>query len=114
MWNYEYLSQLLVRRKALLSISKNADPASGISFMIRRGVARDNEDVEDDDVKRPWVVVESSLDFEKAQDALDLLIQTNMDSIKLFRNSVRNDMEKAELVLRDADEILKSIPDVSA
>jgi|GEM_PF-4443564 len=50
---HEYLAELLKQRRILKDILKNADPASGVSFMIRRGVARDNKDVPFDSSTRP-------------------------------------------------------------
>jgi hypothetical protein len=39
----------------LEKLKETVDPASGMSIGLRRGVPHDNEWVEDDDAKRPWV-----------------------------------------------------------
>jgi hypothetical protein len=54
----ETLKARLAQIEALEKISRECDPASGLSFSVRRGVARDNEDDERDAERRPWVTVE--------------------------------------------------------
>lgn len=91
---YEYLSELLKQRRILKDILKNADPASGISFMIRRGVARDNKDVPNDFNARPWATVQTP-DLVLASSAIAHLLKANKESILRFIDSARLDIEFA-------------------
>lgn len=66
------------RIAALRKILKDMDPASGVAISFRRGVARDNDDVENDDERRPWTTVEC--DPAHARVALTAAIDAAKDS----------------------------------
>lgn len=91
---HEYLAELLKQRRILKDILKNADPASGVSFMIRRGVARDDEDVPNDFKARPWATVQTP-DLVLASSAMAHLLKANKESILVFIRSARLDIEFA-------------------
>jgi hypothetical protein len=92
-WNH--LAAARNNLAALEAIKKKADPASGVSFAVRRGVARDNEDVKGDHVMRPWVTIEASL-FEPA---LDAIIAEAKRLIEFWEKATKRDIEEAAKVL---------------
>lgn len=105
--NTEYLKHLIQQRLLLTKINKEADPASGISFMIRRGVAADNEDIPDDHLKRPWATIQvGTLDLASA--AISALLEANEKSIVIFRKAVEKDIDAAVACLSELKHVLNS------
>lgn len=98
MKSWEMLKQQRERLSALKKIAAEADPASGISFQVRRGVLRDNPDYEDDDIRRPLVNVEF-FDLDTAQAALLTLCSGVEQSIAFWERCVKTDIEEAEAAL---------------
>lgn len=77
----DYIGQIKLAMsdiRALQKLRKEVDPASGLSISVRRGVARDNPDVEYDHKKRPWRTVEICDDMESL---IDLLIKERSRSL---------------------------------
>lgn len=74
------------------------DPASGVSFSVRRGVIWDNDAIEDDCIRRPWITVESS-DLQSAKTIIELIIQDTEKQIKFWENNVKRDIEIAQKIL---------------
>ncbi len=98
MQSHENLLKTRQAIKQLQEMNRKSDPASGMSFSVRLGVSRDNESVEDDDEKRPWVTVEISslVDCHRATTAL-------IDGLKLaetfWEKATRRDIEEARKAL---------------
>lgn len=102
--SWDSLLHLIKQRQVLEQIKQKADPASGVSFMVRRGVARDNEDYEDDERRRPWATIETPA-LALAGEAIDMLLQANAESIRGFVASVRRDIDSATMALKSAEGI---------
>jgi hypothetical protein len=96
--SWDHLKAARKAKADLNAIMKKADPASGVSFCVRRGVARDNEDVEDDHVMRPWVTIELS-NLELATEAAKALSKGLDESIAFWVKATRRDIEEAQKVL---------------
>ncbi len=97
-WNH--LAACRTKLLALKKIAKDADSASGVSFAVRRGVARDNEENENDSERRPWVTVEvSNEDF--FQGAIAILIASLQEQVTFWEMAVKRDMAEAENVLNN-------------
>lgn len=105
--NTDYLLHLLKQRVILQGIVREADPASGIAFMVRRGVARDNDEVADDMIRRPWATIECC-NMGHAYDAVNLLLQQNMESIKVFMTAVERDTVGAQTILKEAQSMIQA------
>ncbi len=96
-WNH--LAAARTTLAQLEQIKKDMDPASGVSFMVRRGVAHDNETVEDDENKRPWVELSlSNLDHNTS--ILDLLIFAAMENITFWEKATKHAIDEAQKVLQ--------------
>lgn len=96
--SWDHLKQTRANLAAIKAIREQADPASGVSFAVRRGVARDNEDLDGDDIRRPWVTVELS-DLELADNALRE-IQLGLERLEVFwTKAVRRDIETAQAAI---------------
>lgn len=95
---WEHLQAAKKSLLALDKITKDADPASGITFAVRRGVARDNEDVEDDAFRRPWVTVESS-NLELSGRAIALIREALIENIKFWTRRTEEDIASAQNAL---------------
>jgi hypothetical protein len=78
---------------ALEKVLKDMDPASGVAISIRRGVARDNDDVDDDDVRRPWTTVEV-INMDWARTIIETAITAAADSEKYWLACAKADHEK--------------------
>ncbi len=74
------------------------DPASGVSFAVRRGVARDNEEVENDAEKRPWATIESC-EMTDANQLIDTLLAANLQSITRTRKYVQEELDESNALL---------------
>ncbi len=105
MKSYEILNNMAAQLHMLDQIVEDADPASGISFMIRRGVARDNDEVEGDSERRPWTTIETS-DLAQAREALMHIRHSLIHSITFFRKVVRDDINQAHKVLTDTEKVI--------
>ena len=99
--SHEYLQYLHKQREILQTIQREADPASGISFMIRRGVACDNPKVEDDAERRPWAIIETA-NLETAREIISRLLDANLGSILRWRKIVRQEIAAATEVLQQS------------
>lgn len=97
--SWDYLKKVRKDYAALLKISKESDPASGVSFSVRRGVAHDNEAVEDDETRRPWVTTELS-DPRVVADVMSSLLSGAQARIEYWTSVVKRDIKDAEAVLR--------------
>jgi len=75
---------------ALKKVLKDMDPASGVAISIRRGVARDNDDVEHDAERRPWTTVEI-INMDWARQAIGAAILAAEDSEKYWLASAAAD-----------------------
>lgn len=93
--SWEHLANCEKTLVTLDAILKKADPASGISFMVRRGIARDDDDLPDDAARRPWAVVEVS-DIELAANAISNIRLALTDSIAFWRTAVSRDIKDAQ------------------
>lgn len=109
MKTHEYVNHLLAQRHLLLRINKDADLASGISFMVRRGVARDNEAVEGDELKRPWAVIESG-DLKACREIIGTLLAINLTSLKLWKSSLISELKSMNASLEEINLIIKEQP----
>ncbi len=99
------LQNLKLTREKILGLEKilnQIDPASGLSVSFRRGVARDNDDIEDDDIRRPWVTCEIG-GIATGENVAKLLIETTLGALK--------DLESfwIKAVQRDAEEMQKEL-----
>jgi len=97
------LNHLVQSRKSIEQLNKilvDCDPASGISFYVRRGVLLDNVDVEGDSERRPLVPVEFG-DLKKAEDAVALMIRGLEESVRLTKRFLTERLEEARLVLEE-------------
>ncbi len=98
MKSWEHLLNLRQAIKGLKTISEKADPASGVSFSVRRGVSRDNDNVEGDEINRPWVTVELS-DLTSAIAALEHIIKAMEGSERIWQSAVAKDITDARKAL---------------
>lgn len=78
---------------ALKKVLRDMDPASGVSISIRRGVPQDNDDVEDDALRRPWTTVEC-INMEWAKTVIETAIAAAADSEKYWLACAQADHEK--------------------
>lgn len=85
------------RISGLKKIFSQIDPASGLSVSFRRGVARNNEDIEDDEFRRPWVTCEIG-GIATGENVAKLLIETTIKALEdleaFWMKSVQRDMEE--------------------
>ena len=78
-----------------LQIKEKADPASGCSFSVRRGVSRDNPDCDDDATYRPWYTIELS----QYEQALDILIDSARKNVKRWEAILREEIAQSQKIL---------------
>lgn len=93
---YEVIQNVKDRRAkiaALKKILKDMDPASGVAISIRRGVARDDDDVENDAERRPWATVECS-NMEWAKAVIETAIAVAADSERFWLANAKEDHRK--------------------
>ncbi len=90
----EHLKSARAQIAALEKIAKDCDPASGVSFSVRRGVARDNEDSEGDCVRRPWVTVETS-DLPVAKGLIEIIISAARRNEAFWLKALQADIRDA-------------------
>jgi hypothetical protein len=102
----EMLMQKLSNIKQLMKIMKDMDPASGVSFMVRRGVARDNPENDDDDEIRPWVTVETA-ELDVAKTVIEQLVLAEKQSAKFWADSTRRTIKECEQALCAFDSVKK-------
>lgn len=96
----QYLKQIRANIGGLENISNNCDPASGVSFAVRRGAARDNEDVSDDDEKRrPWITAE--IDDETAKSVIKALIVSLKRSESFSIINLKAEITEAQNYLKE-------------
>jgi hypothetical protein len=100
---HEYLRELLQQRQTLLAILKDMDPASGVTFMVRRGVAADSEDY-DDRLSRPWATIQVA-ELGEARYVILGLLRANMSSIRIFMRSTSRLIGEAEETLAEANRV---------
>jgi hypothetical protein len=94
----EHIKGLRHTLKTLQKIAKEMDPASGVTLCARRGVARDNEEAEDDNLRRPWVTVETS-DLNVAVKVLGLMEQAANHSLTTWLNIARTERDELTKLL---------------
>ena len=94
------LQNLKLTRERIAGLKKillQIDPASGLSVSFRHGVARDNEDVEDDEIRRPWVTCEIG-GIATGENVAKLLIEITLKALKdletFWMKAVQRDMEE--------------------
>ena len=97
MESHKHLKQARENLIAIKKIFKDADPASGIAFGVRRGVPQDNEDVESDNVMRPWVTFSASDVIGKK--AIQILVAGLEESISFWEKATKRDIEEAQKIL---------------
>lgn len=99
MTSLQNLKETRERISGLQKILKQIDPASGLSIAFRRGVARDNEEVEDDDTRRPWVTCEVG-GIATGENVAKLLIETTLNALKdletYWMKAVQRDLEEMQ------------------
>jgi hypothetical protein len=98
--SWDHLKRAREILAGLKKIMADADPASGVSFAVRRGVARDNEAVEGDEDKRPWVTLELS-DLKLSEMAIKILIDGALSSIEFWSLATQRDIDTAGKELRN-------------
>lgn len=95
----DYLEQIKLATadiEKLRKLLKDIDPASGLSVSLRRGVARDNDEVDDDSDKRPWHTMEICENMESIiHDVLEARTNSLQYWLKYGAKYVQ-DMNKAE------------------
>ncbi len=97
---FTHLTNLILQRERLKKIRADMDPASGVSFAVRRGVARNNDEVEDDETRRPWATIEICSGGH-AEQVIDVLLLANMASIVYARASLEKELKAgAELLTK--------------
>jgi hypothetical protein len=101
---YEYLAELLRQRQVLQGILKDMDPVSGVTFMVRRGVAADSEDY-DDRLSRPWATIQMA-DLGEARYVILGLLRANMASIKIFIRSTDRLIKETTETLAEAKRVI--------
>jgi hypothetical protein len=86
--------------KQLRDVLKKMDPASGLTVHIRRGVAADNPEYDDDQTRRPWVLSELSGAGEHGMDPMRLivntLIQQNLESLRFLNMMAKSELKQAQ------------------
>lgn len=100
---YEYLAELLRQRQVLQDILKDMDPASGVTFMVRRGIAADSEDY-DDRLSRPWATIQMG-DSVAARLVIQGLLRANRDSINVFARSAEHLITEVQSLLAEANRV---------
>lgn len=92
------IEETIVSINALTKIIKDADPASGVSISFRRGVARDSEEVENDELERPWVTIETA-ELEMATQAIELMLEAQRKSLRYQITNLNREHEAVGLFL---------------
>jgi hypothetical protein len=98
---WEHLKAARATTAALKAIAREADPASGISFSVRRGVARDNPDY-DDSVKRPWVTIEVST-LETACCSINFLLRASKANEDFWAQATKRAIAEAAAILENPE-----------
>lgn len=88
----EKITQLDASIKAIAEILLDMDPASGVTFCVRRGVA--------DEDHRPWVTVETG-ELTLARPALELIQDAATRSKHYWVSVARKDRDELNEFLRD-------------
>jgi len=91
---YEHLRQSKSRLSELQKIIKDFDPASGVSFMIRRGPAKDNEEVDDYETKHPWTTIEIS--NPSIVSVLNILEKEQTEVVRFWKHMTEIDIKNAQ------------------
>jgi hypothetical protein len=89
----QYIKDRRAKIVALKKVLKDMDPASGVAISIRRGVARDNDDVENDAERRPWTTVEC-INMDWARTVIETAIKVAEDSEKYWLAGASADYQK--------------------
>lgn len=87
------------RISGLKKILSQIDPASGFSIAFRRGVARDNDDIEDDDTRRPWVTCELggiSSEENLGKSLMEKTLEALKDLETFWMKAVQRDLEEMQ------------------
>lgn len=92
--SYRLLGDRMAVVRALETLRKKADPASGITIQVRRGAIGSDEPPE-------WTMLEIGVGFEKV---LDLMIADQRESAKFFARILQDDLAKGANVLRGYDQ----------
>jgi hypothetical protein len=97
----------------LQKLKKNLNPACCMSISVRNGVARDNDDVEDDDVKRPWRTM-SFMGSDRGltdgmEKLIDMLIEDRVRSLKGWAQSADEYAEQLAVAKAKAYEQLNGM-----
>jgi hypothetical protein len=91
---YEHLRQSKSRLRELQKIIKDLDPASGVSFMIRRGPAKDNEEIDDYETKHPWTTIEIS--NPSIVSVLNILEKEQTEEVKFWKRMTEIEIKNAQ------------------
>jgi hypothetical protein len=91
---YEHLRQSKSRLSELQKIIKDLDPASGVSFMIRRGPAKDNEEIDDYETKHPWTTIEIS--NPSIVSVLNILEKEQTEVVRFWKHMTEIDIKNAQ------------------
>jgi len=95
---HDHLREARAKLAGLQRILKDMDPASGVSFAVRRGVARDDDEVDNDSTKRPWVTLELS-EMALVKDTLDSLIEGAKYNVTFWEGATKRLISEAQKVL---------------
>lgn len=87
---------------ALQKLLKSMNPASGVAIAMRRGVARDDDDVEDDQIRRPWTTVEVS-DMALAHTAISAVLIAAQSSLAFRLKNLRDEHHQVSAFLTGLD-----------
>jgi hypothetical protein len=108
---HDHINKTIAEIKALREIRKKLDPACGMALNFRRGVARDNDEYEDDATRRPWVLVELGGSSDGGMEALESIIDTavklKLSSLKLWMNFAQQDIKNLNMAYADATYFLQ-------
>jgi len=94
---YEHLRQSKSRLSELQKIIKDFDPASGVSFMIRRGPAKyelDDEEIDNHEIKHPWTIIETS--NPSIVSVLNILEKEQTEVVKFWKHMTEIDIKNAQ------------------
>ncbi len=98
----------------LQKLKKDLDPASCMSISVRHGVARDNDDIEDDDVKRPWRTMQFMGSDRGLTDGMekliDMLIEDRVRSLKGWAQSANEYAARIDETRAQAHAMLARLP----
>jgi hypothetical protein len=105
MKTYQYVLDRLDKIKKLEGLKNKIDPASGMSVCVKRGVLSDANEEENDRPLREWISIEIC---ENMEEIIDLLLVTQVNSLKLWLNSARQEEKEASLAIKSGEEFIKN------